>query len=252
MGNMPANPTSEQRSRRKSRGQTAVEFALVLPIMLIVIFVIIEIARVLAAWLAVENGARFGVRYAVTGDYNDLYCGPAPGFGFPGDVCDDDSEKEAVRIPSIEDVAKSGSVSILRNDLAAVGQPGFFQVTVCSSKTLGGAPLFQYHDPIQSAHTPAWCEDIAAGVPIEDAGGPGDRVSVTVDFEHPLITPIVSSWWPNLHLSARREGIVEQFRVARVVGLPATISVPTFTPTQTYTPTVTSTVTQTGTPTTTA
>ena len=51
----------------------------------------------------------------------------------------------------------------------------------------------------------------------------------------------------------QREGIVEQFRVARVVGLPATIAIPTFTatitPTKTETPipSVTATPTETGT-----
>ena len=38
-----------------------------------VLFVIIELGRLLAAWMAVENGARFGVGYAVTGEYQGLY-----------------------------------------------------------------------------------------------------------------------------------------------------------------------------------
>ncbi|MGD8622400.1 MAG: pilus assembly protein, partial [Anaerolineales bacterium] len=68
------------------RGQTLVEFALVLPVMLLTIFVIIELARLLHAWLAVENGARFGVRYAVTGEYNDTYCVDGPDAGL--DACE--------------------------------------------------------------------------------------------------------------------------------------------------------------------
>jgi len=86
-------------------------------------------------------------------------------------------------------------------------------------------------------------------LPVEDAGGPGDRVSVSVDFDHPLITPILSSWWPTLHLSAKREGIVENFRTARVVGLPATMAGPTWTPSITPTPSDTPTPTSTFTPT---
>jgi hypothetical protein len=212
--------------------------------MLMVIFVIIELARLLHAWLAVENGARFGVRYAVTGEYDDLHCAL-----FPSAICDDLTEEEAARVDSVFDAARAGAVAILRNDLAPVNTPGFFQITVCSSKRLAGAFLFQYHAATTAAHQPAWCEHIATGNPVNDPGGPGDRVSVTVDFEHPLIVPILSNWLPHIHLSARREGIVEQFRVARVVGLPATISVPTFTPTNTATPTETPTETSTPPPT---
>ena len=50
------------------------EFALILPVLLLMLFGIIEFARILQAWLSVENGARFGVRYAVTGEYNTTYC----------------------------------------------------------------------------------------------------------------------------------------------------------------------------------
>ncbi len=245
MKRLPASPIRLMpTSRRRFRGQTLVEFALVLPVMLMVIFVIIELARLLHAWLAVENGARFGVRYAVTGEYDDVHCAL-----FPSAICDDLTEEEAARVDSVFDAARAGAVAILRNDLAPVNTPGFFQITVCSSKRLGGSFLYQYHAAVTAAHLPAWCEHITTGNPVNDPGGPGDRVSVTVDFEHPLIVPILSNWLPHIHLSARREGIVEQFRVARVVGLPATISVPTFTPTNTATPTDTPTVTSTPPPT---
>jgi len=214
--------------RRRFRGQGLVEFALVLPVMLIVIFVIVELARVFHAWLAVENGARFGVRYAITGEYDDLYCAI-----FPLGICDEQDEEDAARIPSVKDATRAGSVAILRNESLLPGQPGYYKVTVCSNK--GGVVYFP-SDP--NTNLPADCQ------PGEDPGGPGDRVSVTVDFDHPLIVPIISSWWPQVHLTAKREGIVEQFRVARVVGLPATIALPSFTPTETPTPTDTPTATE--------
>ena len=234
MKNLPASHSVIISPRRhRFRGQGLVEFALVLPVMLIVIFVIVEIARVLHAWLAVENGARFGVRYAVTGEYNDLYC-------LGG--CDEQAEEDAARIPSAKDAARAGSVAILRNESLLPGQPGYYKVTVCSNKN--GVVYFPSDS---NTNIPADCQ------PGEDPGGPGDRVSVTVDFDHPLIVPIISSWWPQLHLTAKREGIVEQFRVARVVGLPATIVLPSFTPTEspppTNTPTVTNTLPPTNTPT---
>ena len=60
---------------RAAPGQSLVEFAIALPILLLMVFGIIEFGRILQAWLALENGARFAVRYAVTGDFNSNYCG---------------------------------------------------------------------------------------------------------------------------------------------------------------------------------
>jgi len=219
----------------RPRGQGLVEFTLVFPVLILVIFVVIEVARVLHAWIAIENGARYGVRYAVTGEFNDGYC--IPMYGALG--CEEDQAKEdGVRIPSIEDAVRAGAVAIMRNDtVSAVGDAGYFNVTVCSNKT-----SVWYMPSDSNAPQPAQC------IPVEDAGGPGDRVSVTVDFDHPLITPILSSWWPTLHLSAKREGIVENFRTARVVGLPAPMLGPTWTPSITPTPSDTPTPTSTFTP----
>ena len=200
------------------------EFALILPVMVLVLFLIIELGRLLHAWLAVENGARFGVRYAVTGEFDDPYCVDSDA---SGTACDSRVEVDSARIPSIEDSARSGSVGILRNEAVPESTEGYYRVTVCSSR-IGGlppGPLFTYIEPDPPNAKSADC------TPTEDAGGPGDRVRVTVDFDHPLIVPILSSWWPQIHLTASREGIVEMFRTARVVGLPSTLSLPTFTAT---------------------
>ena len=65
-------------NRYRSRpAQGMVEFALALPVLLLLTFGTIEFGRLLQAWLALENGARFGVRYAVTGSYNPEYCNEA-------------------------------------------------------------------------------------------------------------------------------------------------------------------------------
>jgi len=58
----------------KGQGQGMVEFVIALPILLFVIFGIIEFARLTFAWMAVQNSARFGIRYAVTGEFNEVYC----------------------------------------------------------------------------------------------------------------------------------------------------------------------------------
>jgi hypothetical protein len=62
---------------QRSPGQSMVEFAIALPILLLLVFGIIEFGRIMQAWLAIENGARFGVRYAVTGNYDSQYCDSA-------------------------------------------------------------------------------------------------------------------------------------------------------------------------------
>jgi hypothetical protein len=217
----------------KSKGQTLVEFALVLPIMLLLLFAIIEIARLLHAWVSIENGARFGVRYAVTGEFEPVHCA-----GYAGGICDSKAEEDGARIPSIKDNALSGSAGILRDLAAPAGAPGYLKITVCSNKK-----NIVYFPSDSSTGTSADCQLT------EDAGGPGNRVSVTLDFDHPIISPIISSWMPQIRLTAKREGIVEQYRVARVVGLPPTVVQPTFTATNTATPTETPTPTTTPPPT---
>ncbi len=58
----------------RHRGQALLEFALALPVLLVLLFAIIEFGRLMQAWMAIQNAARFGVRYAVTGEYDELYC----------------------------------------------------------------------------------------------------------------------------------------------------------------------------------
>ncbi len=65
------------RSRPKARAQAILEFALALPLLLVLIFGIIEFGRLVQAWLAIQNAARFGLRYAVTGEYDLGYCSMA-------------------------------------------------------------------------------------------------------------------------------------------------------------------------------
>ena len=121
---------------RSSRAQSMTEFALALPVLLMLIFGIVEFGRILQAWLALENGARFGVRYASTGNFNPAYCDEAaaalenewPGIAAEDenagaydckvpDSADDVDEKNAAlqdfaRLPSIRDAAISGATGV--------------------------------------------------------------------------------------------------------------------------------------------
>jgi Flp pilus assembly protein TadG len=62
---------------RAAPAQSMVEFAMALPVLLLATFGVIEFGRLLQAWLALENGARFGARYAITGEFNKAYCDEA-------------------------------------------------------------------------------------------------------------------------------------------------------------------------------
>ncbi len=93
-------------------GQALVEFAVVLPLLLFLVFMMIEFSRMFHAYLVAENGARQGIRYAVTGEYDVSYCG-----GFE-QHCEIESEEKAARLASIKDVAYLASQTIMRNDQA--------------------------------------------------------------------------------------------------------------------------------------
>ncbi|MGB9897232.1 TadE/TadG family type IV pilus assembly protein, partial [Thermanaerothrix sp.] len=307
------------RTARRHRAQALVEFALALPLFLLLIFGIIEFGRFMQAWLALENGARFGVRYAVTGAYNPDYCDEADAIYGLGDedladgkvdckvparrdwngdgrvTTEDDRMAEEMtnrlqdwaRLPSIRDAALAGAMGIaaafddftiaqdylgyLSHPLTSFstqyrGNPnrtGYFAISICSSRHYdGGQPQFGFLtaerlDPQYHSYLPVCIEMDENGNIIrymDDPGGPGDRVRVTLTYRHALITPLpniaalwtpgANGWWDGLLVSAQREGIVEKFRVSRVTGLAGAIGMAaTFTPTPSETPTATSTLT---------
>ena len=249
------------RRQPRKKGQALVEFALALPVLLLILFGIIEFGRLLQAWLAVQNGARFGLRYAVTGVFDPTFCSEAATAlglvaadtykGDPGGDCivpdswgaDHGVNARALsnalvdwaRLPSIWDNARAGAAGIsfnestsisgsyldylLSHDLVDLGDAslrGYFHVMVCSNRDVTGEgdPDFSR----DGSTSPETCVDTALHpiVHMDDAGGPGNRVRVTVVYIHPMILPILSSIWPSVPLIAWREGIVEQFRVSRV------------------------------------
>ena len=138
-------------------------------------------------------------------------------------------------------------MAILRNPDPSIQETdaGFFKVTVCSTRDTDGiaGQDFSLVQPEASNFLSSKCVSSTqlpggrANPEKMDAGGPGDYVVVVVDFNHPVIVPIISSFWPKLHLSSKRQGIVEHFRTARVVGLPPTLAPPTNTSQPTDTPT---------------
>jgi len=167
------------------------------------------------------------------------------------------------------------SVPLPRND-----DPSWFNVMMCSTRanyndlstslvpenpprryitvldeTEGGVPaevIDRYQEPfcmLNEIPPPDTNAPINAGARWLDPGAPGDRVTVVVTFNHPLITPVrgLSNY---VHMEARRSGINESFRQPRALsvqpaGPPAGAEADTATPME---PTDTPTRTPTRTP----
>jgi len=263
-----------------------IEFVLALPILLFVIFGIIEFARLTFAWMSVQNAARFGIRYAVTGEFNEVYCVAAGNnlgaahinadvFGgdpqdcivpdaYPG-VDSNDKERDLIdlaRLFSIQDAATGGGSGLWlepgvsgdyeqylsSNNPIFIGQTaseGYFHTTICSNR--GNQFAVDYNN-----HAIPLCVDNLNAILMDDAGGPGDRVKIHIEHEHPFFLPLLSNIWPSVSINAERDGIVEKFRTSRVIGVSGPIlSAPTWTQTPTITDTPTITLTPTETPTTT-
>lgn len=272
--------------RKQGRGQAIVEFVIALPILLFVIFGIIEFGRMVFAWMAVQNAARFGIRYAVTGEYKEIYCIEAGNLlgaahvsadtdgGDPQDckipdsyTADDKADKERelidlARLFSIRDVAVGGGTGLWLRPAVSGNYEQYLDLHNESFLGLPDETGF-YHITVCSNRSGQYamdygnyviplCKDVIADQLMDDAGGPGDRVKVHVEHRHPLFLPILTNIWPSVSLSAERDGIVEKFRTSRSLGVSGPIlSAPTWTQTPTITPspTITLTPTETLTPT---
>ncbi len=214
------------------RGQGMIEFMIALPILLLVIFGIIEFARLTFAWMAVQNAARFGIRYAVTGEYNEIYCVEASNnlgathtnadtYGgdpldcnvpdaYPG-VDSNDLERDLIdlaRLFSIRDATSGGGAGLWldpailgdyelylsAHDLNQIGSPtseGYFHVTICSNRS--NRYIVDYNN-----YAIPLCLDNLNLELMDDAGGPGDRVKVHIEHQHPMFLPILSNIWPSV------------------------------------------------------
>lgn len=231
-----------------SRSQALLEFALALPILLMLLFGIIDLAALFQAWLTVENIARQTVRYAVTGQYDPKFCVDGPDEG--SDPCSGDgyeTEQDAARLLSVQEYADRQTIALFRTPGAAQSEIGYLHVTICSSRDADDNKVadFTFFEPSSSNY--ADCQQ--GGISTSDAGGPGDRVYIAVDFNHPYITPIFNQVWPMTHLFSYRQGVVEKFRVPRLIALPDLPDSPSQTPSITLPPTSTSTAANTATPT---
>ncbi len=224
------------RFKSASPSQALLEFALALPILLMLLFGIIDLAALFQAWLTVENIARQTVRYAVTGQYDPTFCtwdsDDAGTVACEGDKAEE--EQEYARLLSIKEFAERQKVALFLTPGAAQDKIGHMNIIICSNADIDGDTIADY--TFFPPSTPDYSDCQRAGSFEEHAGGPNDRVIVSVDFNHPYITPFFNQVWPMTHLFAFREGIVEAYRAPRLIALPATLSLPTLTPSPTPIP----------------
>ena len=196
------------------------------------LFGIIDLAALFQAWLTVENIARQTVRYAVTGQYDPTFCVDGPDAG--SDACAGDgyaAEQDAARLLSVQAYADRQTVALFRTPGAAQSEIGYLHVVICSNRDADGNGVSDFTFFESSSSEYADCQK--NNVSTSDAGGPGDRVLVAVDFNHPYITPFFNQVWPMTHLFSYRQGIVEMFRVPRLIALPPEVGLPTLTPSNT-------------------
>jgi hypothetical protein len=209
------------------RGQTLIEFALALIFLLLFMFLLVETGRILWGWVSVQNAARLGARYAVTGNFE-------PEFAAEPDP----------RLASILHAAHRGLSGLPLNE-----DPGrlyehdnFYLIQVFGTNYCDQAP--------GGSHA-------GLGLCPEDAGLPGEVVVVRVLYRVPTITPlfrpIARSIMVHGQVSLTNELFGVQGGYNQGVGLPpVSFPVPTVGPTPTPTPTPSPTATPSPGPTATA
>ena len=234
-----------------SRSQALLEFALALPILLALLFGIIDLAALFQAWLTVENIARQTVRFAVTGQYDTKFCIDGPDAGT--EPCAGDGyaeEQDDARLLTVKDYANRQTIALFHTPGATQPEIGHLNITICSSRDEDpedDVVDYTFYEPSSSSY--ADCQDIKNGLSISDAGAPGDHIYIAVDFNHPYITPFFNQIWPMTHLFSYREGVVEEFRVPRLVALDDDAEIPSPTASNTSPPpTAVDTATPTNTP----
>jgi hypothetical protein len=185
-----------------------VEFALALPLLLLLLLGVIETGRLIQSWVTIQHAVDEASRYASTGAGYDLGRG--------------------VREGQVVALARSSAVGLSIDDSATDHQPGYFRVSVRSSRS--------GQDPTEQ----------------NNAGMANDFALVEVFYNHPLLFPLLGADLGYLPLHTESMVLNEHFaRPQGQVGQLPPTPLPTWTPTATptFTPAPTSVVTGTTTPT---
>lgn len=207
-------------------------------------FALAEAGHFTSIWLTLQNAARWGVRYAVTGSFDNRYCDEAVTFYRthtrvgstggryltaadevdeakcevqPNAALDNDyTNKTAVvqrlaALLSTYDAAVGGAPAILAQAGAAAHAAALDLATAPAASNQTRLTVCSTRVSYDAARMTC--------VPRDDAGGNGDRVLVGISYNYPVVgwlgEPITY-----LPLQAVRQGIVESFRISREVVLP--------------------------------
>ena len=150
------------KNQNRSTGQALVEFAIMAVVLLMIIFLIIEAARILWAWGTVQNAAREGARYAITGEFDRMECAVQSLDKFKDPLC---------------------------------GESGDFRVASVISRThngLAGLPLNEtsgIFEDDEYYNIEVWGADISGQIRSNFAGVPNAPVIVRAYYRVPIITP---------------------------------------------------------------
>ncbi|MEM9774914.1 MAG: TadE/TadG family type IV pilus assembly protein [Chloroflexota bacterium] len=199
------------KSENKNSGQALVEFALIIIVLLMLIFLIIELGRIAWAWSAVQNAARSGARYAITGQS-------------VAGICDTEPVGCLARSESVEQVALQSLTGwTIRQDVE-------FQ-----DNNFTAIEIFGFNSALNGG-------EMQRGF----AGEPGQPVVVRVTYNVPVVTPLLRPIVENVPVFGQITLTNELFGQTggRTEGaaLPPPIPAipklgPTDTPTPTFTPT---------------
>lgn len=171
-----------------SRGQALVEFALVIVAVLMMIFLIIESARILWAWNTVQNAARTGARYAITGGWEgpdcvvnfgpDKFLQPGPNGRY---VCND------LRLASVIATAHQALTGLPLNETSTTYEDdNYYNIEVWGVDEFG---VLQY----------------------DFAGVPNNHVIVRATYRVPIITPFFSPILASLPVFGQETLLNESF-----------------------------------------
>lgn len=228
------------RSNRLHKGSSAqamVEFALIVTVLLMLIFILIESARILWAWNTVQNSAREGIRYAITGQTEGLPC--------PVDTLSKFTETAPGRdVCGLPDSNRVASI-IERSHTALSGLPLDETTTTYEDDNYYNIEVYGVNE---------------SSVLQYDFGGlPNETVVVRVTYRVPIITPLISPFLPSIpvvgQVALNNESFGQLTSTGGGTGLPPGIPpIPTagVTPSPTPSPTSTNTPTAGPSPTATA
>ncbi len=147
--------TVYKKIRVRDRGQALVEFALIVGVLLAFLFIVIESGRIFQAWLTVQNAARSGARYAVTGQFNQTGVFNTP-------ECPTGTPSDHWHVCSVKDEALRTASGINIDPTASVNEPGAFGTQVC----------------------------VPDNCPPENVGRPGQSTRVRVFYNVEIIIPL--------------------------------------------------------------